>query len=304
MRARRARRLRLSLQLTEEGWSQRRIAAHLGLARATVRGYLVAARRAGLDAALAVALPEAELLSLIEATRRLEPSARPVGENFAEALWELKADPRATLRSVWLHLGVRERWGESLAEFSHRYRAWLARQPELVRLPDRAGQRLVTGVIPVPGTKDRELVLFAAQVGASGLLLLEMGEGLGEDGWRVFVSRVLVRLGGRPLRAVLPAALAGHVFAQRVSGEVLGCQIAPPDPPAERVLLARLEKVRGDSWPAELTGESVPGEGVLRRWEDEVNRPALPGLGQSSRELFERLDRGRLRPLRFGPDSE
>jgi hypothetical protein len=253
---------------------------------------------------LAASLPEAELLSLVEATRRLEPLARPVGEDFADALWELKADPRATLRTVWLHLGVRERSGESLAEFSRRFRAWLARQPELVRLPDRAGQRLVTVLVPVPGAGSRELVVFAAQVGASGLLLLETGEGVGEDSWRHLVRRALVRLGGRPLRVVPPAALAGHLLAQRVSGEVLGCQIAPPDLPAELVLLARLEVVRGGAWPAELAGDSALAEGILRRWEDEVNGSALPGLGRSSRELFERLDRGRLRPLRPAPTPE
>ncbi len=304
MSARRARRLRLTLQFSEEGWSQRRIAAHLGLARATVRGYLNAARRAGLDAARAAALPEAELLSRIEMARRLVPPAPPGGEDFSEALWELKADPRATIRTVWLQLGVRERWGESLAEFSRRYRAWLARQPALVRLPDRAGQRLVTAVIPIEGTGGHEPVVYAAQVGASGLLLLELGDGVGEDRWRLFVRGSLGRLGGRPLRAVLPTAVAGRGSAQRVAGEVLGCLIAPPDPPAEQVLLDRLGTVRGDSWPAEFTDHSAGAEAILRRWEDEVNEAPLPGLGHSSRDLFERLDRGRLRSLHPGSGRE
>ena len=304
MSARRARRLRVTLQLSEEGWSQRRIATHLGLARATIRGYLTAARRVGLDAARAAALPEAELLSRVETARRLDPPSPPGGEDFSEALWELKADPRATIRSVWLQLGVRERWGESLAEFSQRYRAWLALQPELVRLPDRAGQRLVTAVVPVAGSGGRETAVYAAQVGAGGLLLLELGEGVGEDHWRLFVGHSLSRLGGRPLRAVLPTAVAGRGSAQRVAGEVLGCLIAPPDPPAEQVLLDRLGTVRGDSWPAEFTGHRAGAESVLRRWEDEVNETPLPGLGQSSRQLFERLDRGRLRSLNPGADLE
>ncbi len=304
VRARRARRLRLALQLTEEGWSQRRIAAHLGLARATIRGYLTAARRAGLDAARAAALPESELLSLVEMTRRCTPPSHQGSEDFTEALWELKADPRATMWTVWQRLRVRERWGESLAEFSHRYRAWLACQHQLLRLPDRAGQRLVTAVIPVAGTRGHGTAVYAAQVGASGLMLLELGEGVGEERWRLFVYHSLIRLMGRPLRAVLPTAVAGRGSAQRVSGEVLGCLIAPPDPPAEQVLLERLEMVRGDAWPADFTVHGAGAEAILRRWEDELNGAPLPGLGQSSRELFERLDRERLRPLHPGSALE
>ncbi len=162
----------------------------------------------------------------------------------------------------------------------------------------------MTAVIPVPGTGGHETVVYAAQVGASGVVLLELGEGLGEDLWHAFVCTVLRRLGGRPLWAVPPLVLTARGSGQRVIGEVMGCRIGAPDPPAERVLLARLETVRGQTWPAGF-GES-PGrsDALLRSWEDEVNGSPLPGLGQTSRELFERLDRKRLRPLHPGRASE
>ncbi len=248
-------------------------------------------------------MPEAELLALVKRARRVEPPAPPVAEDFAAALWELKADPRASLGTVWLRLGVRERGGPSLAEFSRRYRSWLARQPAVARLPDRAGERLVTSVIPVPSGVGRALAVYAAQVGASGLILLELGEGIGEDRWRVFVRRAIGRLGGRPLRAVVPLAVAGSGWAQRGAGEVMGCQIAPPDSRAEQVLQARLEAVRGQTWPAGFGADRDRSDAILRSWEDEVNGAPLPGLGPSSRELFECLDRKRLRPLPAKPAS-
>ena len=236
--------------------------------------------------------------------RRAARPALPGDLDFAAALWELKADPRATIRTTWLRLGIWERRGESLAEFSRRYREWLTRQPALLRLPDRAGQRLVTAVAPLPGEDGPGPVVYAAQVGASGLLLLELAEVVGEVRWREFVGRVLRRLGGRPLWAVPPLALPARSPGPRVIGEVMGCRIAAPDPPAERVLLARVEAARNGAWPPGLGAASGLAETILRSWEDEVNGAPLPSLGRSSRELFERLDRRCLRPLHPGPASD
>lgn len=320
---------RLSMRKTREilrqkwalGRSHREVAASLGVSVGVVGSAVLRAVRAGLDWEKVAALDEAALEARLYG-RGAKPGAARPEPDYAWIDTE-RRKPGVTLELLHLEYLERHPEGYRYTQFCDLYRRWLKRKRLVMRHVHRAGEKAFTdyaGKRPhlVDGTTG-ELVaveLFVAVLGASNLTYAEATHTQRVADWTASHVRALEYFGGVPA-AIVPDQLKSAVvgacryepvlqrtyedLAEHYGTTILPARPARPrDKPkvevavqiAERWILARLRN------ETHFGLESLNAR--IRELVDELNQRTMRRYGESRRQLFERIERGALRPLPAG----
>lgn len=308
----------LRLSLGEE-FSQRRVAAALGLPRTTVKDYLQRAEAAGLKWPLPEDMDDAALEAQLFSSSATSSQCRPLPD-WDKVHKELKR-PHVTLMLLWLEYKETHPDGYAYSQFAELYRRWKRHIDVVMHHEHRAGEKLFVDfpgdTIAIYDERTGEVAmraeLFVAVLGASSYVYAEALASQKLIHWVTAHVHTFEHLRGCPAIVVPDNLRSGVTKAHRYEPEInatfaemaahYGVAIIParahkPRDKAkaeggvllvERWIIARLRNLRFYSL-AEL---NVAIEHLLA-W---LNDRPFKRLKGSRRSLFEELDRPALRPL-------
>jgi transposase len=305
------------------GLSQRQVARSLSIGLGTVGGYLRRARLAGLSSWEAVeALGEEELES------RLFAAPRP-GRGCPEPAWaEVRQElckKGVTLSLLWQEYKREHPEGYQYSRFCELYGLWKGRQEHPLRQEYKAGERLFVDFsglrVPIyePGGEQvaYEAEIFVACLGASDLIYGCAVRSQQLVDWVECHRRSFEFCGGSPQIVVPDNLKSGVTRPCRYDPEVnrtywdlarhYGVAVIParPGKPQDKAKVEQAVQMVQRWVLAPLRHERFTHVGQLNA----AMKPLLAALndrpmrvlGVSRRALFERVERGQLRPLPDAP---
>ena len=305
------------------GFSERRIAASLGISRTTVAEYLRRAAVVGITWPVPDALDDAALeWRLFSPPFGVHESPRPQPD-WARLHAELRR-PGVTLLLLWEEYCAEQPGGYGYSRFCDLYRDWRAGISPTMRQTHLAGERLFVDFAgqtvpitdPITGTA-RQAQIFVAALGASNYTYAEARWSQGLADWIGCHVNALGFFGGVTGQIVCDNLKAGVTTASRYEPGInrtyqemavhYGTAIVPtrvrkPRDKAkvevavqvvERWVLAKLRHRRFFS-----LGELNAAIGELIA---ELNNRAMRRIGSSRRALFEAIERPALQPLPAEP---
>jgi len=308
-----------------QGFSQRAIAASIGLSTGAVNTYLRRARMAGLGWPLPEAIGDGDLEA------RLYPPPPDVGAqrrplpDWTAVHRELRR-PNVTLSLLWeeYRAGAGRQDGFGYSWFCELYREWAGRLKPTLRQVHTAGERAFvdfagqTMAVIDPETGDiRRAEIFVGVLGASNYIFAEATWTQSLPDWIAAHVNMLAFFGGAPrqivsdnLRAGITRACFYEPLVNRSYADMAahyGTAIVPARPykprdkakvevgvqVVQRWILARLRNRRFFSLN-ELNQ-------AIRELVEKLNNRPMRGWGTTRRALFEQLDRPALLPLPASP---
>jgi transposase len=316
---------RLSMRQTREILRQkfmlsrphRAIARSLGVSSGTVSLALSRARRAEL------AWADVEQMSDEELERQLYPAVILAVERVEpDCAWIHRERHRPGVTLELLHHEYLEQHPNGLryTAFCDRYRTWLRRRGLFMRQVHVAGDKVFVDysgkkphIVDVATGEVVEVELFVAVLGASNYTYAEATESQRGPDWIASHVRALEYFGGVPVATVCDQLKSGVTRACRYEPEAQRTYEELAEHYGTTVLPARPKKPR-DKAKVEV-GVQVAQRWVLARIRNEVfhslaelnarirelladlNNRVMRRYGKSRRELFEALEREKLRPL-------
>ena len=305
--------------------SVRALARALGLSIGAISKYLRAAREAGINAAEAETLSEAELEQRVFAGT---PAAKPARQIPPDCAWihgELKRHRHVTLQLLWEEYAGR--YGSAAyrrSAFCQIYRRWEKRLKRSMRQRHFAGEKLFIDyagrTVPIYGRHGEEVFraqIFVCAMGASGCAYAEATRSQTLPDWLASHVRALEYYGAAPTIFVPDNPRVGVTRADRYEPELqrsyeelaahYHAVVIPARPyrPKDksraelsvllvyRWILARLRHQRFFSLD-ELNA-------AIRPLLAELNERPFQRLPGSRRSVFESLDRPAMRPLPLTP---
>jgi len=314
------RKIREVLRLHHEcGLSKRQIAPVVGIGTTTVFDYLARARQAGLSWPLPAGLGEEELERLL-----FRSPARQAPEQRVQPDWATIHSERrrksVTLRLLWEEYRAATPQGYGYSQFCEVYRRWSERLSPTMRQHHLAGERLFvdfagqTVEVIDPGTGEiTDAQIFIAALGASSYTYAEALASQGLPDWITGHVNAFAYFGGVTAQLVCDNLKAGvttpcrwepglnptyREMAEHYRTAIVPARVRKPRDKAkvevavqvvERWILARLR----DRQFFSLT-ELNQAIGALL---EDLNSRVMRHLGESRRELFERLDKPTLLAL-------
>ncbi|NIN68323.1 MAG: IS21 family transposase [Anaerolineae bacterium] len=303
----------------ECGLSNRAIARSCSISHSTVGEYLRRAQEAGLSWPLPADLGEDRLFEL------LFPKAPQSGSRVIPCPdWSLihteLRKKSVTLRLLWVEYREAHPDGYGYSQFCALYRQWAKRLKPSMRLSHKGGEKVFVDyagqTVPIvdPHTGEvHQAQIFIGVLGASNYTYAEAHESQELSNWIGAHVRMFAFFGGVP-EIVVPDNLKAGVkhpcryepdlnptyqdLAQHYGTAVIPTRVRKPKDKAkaevgvqvvERWILARLRNRTFFSL-ADLNQ-------AIRELLDELNTRLMEHLGNSRRELFERLDQPALKPL-------
>lgn len=305
----------------ECGRSQREIARACGLSAGAVNQVLQRAARAGVGWPLPAELGEEGLQERLYGSpaggRR---DARRDALDFAGMHAQLSRRKSLTLRQLWREYREAEPEGYGYSQFCELYREWKARRSPVMLQEHQAGEKLFVDyagqTVPVrdpESGEERAAQVFVAVLGASSYCYAEASWGQDVESWLGSHVRALEYFGGSPEVLVPDNLRSGVTRASRYEPVVnrsykelarhYGMAVVPARPYrprdkakveagvqlVERSVLEALRERRFES-----LGECNAAIGELL---EEINGRPFQQRAGTRRELFEELDRPRLRAL-------
>lgn len=301
------------------GLSKRQIAPIVGIGTTTVFDYLSRARRAGLSWPLAEGLCDEGLERLLfpaSAGRSTEPRAQPDWPTIHRELRRKSV----TLRLLWEEYRATAPQGYGYSQFCELYRRWTGRLSPTMRQQHVAGERLfvdfagqtVEVVNPLTG-EITDAQIFIAALGASSYTYARAVASQSLPDWISAHVEAFAYFGGVTAQLVCDNLKAGvtkpcrwepalnptyREMAEHYRTAIVPTRVRKPRDKAkveaavlvvERWILARLRNRKFFSL-AELN------RAIAELLED-LNSRVMRHIGESRRELFERLDGPALRAL-------
>lgn len=313
------RKIKEALRLRAEGFSGRRVAQSLTIARATISEYFRRADLAGLSWPLPDDLSDAELEA------RLYPpltgqSARQIPQpDWGYVHAELRRKG-VTLALLWQEYREVHPDGYGYSQYCARYSAWEGKLSPVMRQRHPAGERLfvdyagqtVDVICPETG-EVRTAQIFVAALGASNYTYVEATWTQSLPDWISSHVRAFDFFGGVPAMIVsdnLKSAVIKACFHDPAINRTYGDMAAHYD---TAVVPARPRKPKDkakvetavqlvERWIlARLRNQTFFGldelNAAIRPLRDQLNAKVTRHLGASRRALFEDLDKPALRPL-------
>jgi transposase len=322
---------RLSMRKIEEvlrlkyevGLTHRAIAQSCSISPSTVSEYVTHAKAAGLSWPLPEGLSAEVLEELLYPPRGPASGAKTPQPDWAAVHRELSRKS-VTLSLLWVEYRQDHPQGYSYSQFCYHYRQWAQQLNPMMRQKHKAGEKLFidyagqkASVVDPETGEVWQAEIFVAVLGASNYTYVEAHRSQSLPNWIGAHVRALAFLGGTP-EVLVPDNLKAGVksphryepdinptyqdFAQYYGLAVVPARSRKPKDKAkvevavqvvERWILARLRDQTFFSL-AEL-------KKAIRALLDELNDRPMRHLGQSRRELFERLDQPALSPLPTRP---
>ena len=202
------RKIRQALRLLETGLSYAQVARAAEIGKGTVGKFLMLARAAGVDWAMAQTLSDEELEARLyrpavpRASRQLEP-------DYARIHQELKR-PGVTLQLLWEEYQRGSEQAYKYTSFCVKYRAWAAALKRSMRQTHVAGERLFVDyagqtvpVIDAASAEIRQAQIFVAAMGASNFTYACATATQSAVDWVGSIIAALEFMGGTP-RLIVP----------------------------------------------------------------------------------------------------
>jgi transposase len=313
------RKIREALRLRSDGFSGRRVAQSLSMARATISEYFRRADVEGLSWPLPDALSDADLEQLLFPYSPGEARGSVPQPDWAYVHAELRRKG-VTLSLLWEEYRGVHPDGYGYSRYCELYTRWEGKLSPVMRQRHPAGERLfvdyaghtVDVVCPKTG-EVRTAQIFVATLGASSYTYVETTWTQSLPDWISSHVRAFEFFGGVPAQLVPDNLKAGvtkacfydpainRTYADMASHYDTAIIPARPHKPkdkakvegavllAERWILARLRNQRFFG----LDEVNAAVRPLLEQLNGKVSRH----LGASRQELFERLDRPALKPL-------
>ncbi len=312
------RKIREVLRLTATGWTARKIAPSIGIARSTVADCLRRATAAGVSWPLPEGLGEEEL------ERRLYPPPPPRSEAPPQPDWSAVHSELSrkgvTLLLLWQEYKAQHADGYQYSRFCDLYREWAADLDVVLRLRHEPGDKLfvdyagqTVDIVDRSTGEVRPAQIFVAVLGHSSYTYAEATWSQAASDWLGAHVRTVEFLGGVPA-ACVPDNLKSGVttahrydpdlnpgyqdFAEHYGTTVLPARVRKPRDKAkvesgvllvERWILARLRNHTFFSL-ADLNA-------TIRALIAELNDKPFQKREGSRRSVFESADQPALRPL-------
>ena len=303
------------------GRSQREIGSACGLSVGAVNGLLQRAELAGLGWPLPAGLDADGLHERLygKASGR-RPDARRAALDFGSMHKELSRRKSLTLQQLWREYREAHPDGYGYSQYCELYREWKARRSPVMLQEHKAGEKLFVDyagqTVPVRDAEsgaERAAQVFVAVLGASSYCYAEASWGQDERNWLASHVRALEFFGGCAEILVPDNLKSGVTRASRYEPVLnraykelarhYGMAVVPARPYrpkdkakveagvqlVERRVLEPLRKRRFES----LSECNAAIRGLV----DELNARPFQQRDGTRRELFEELDRPRLRPL-------
>lgn len=317
------RKIKEALRLRAEGFSGRRVAQSLTIARATISEYFRRADLAGLSWPLRDDLSDAELEA-----RLYPPLTGQATRQIPQPDWgyvhsELRRKG-VTLALLWQEYREVYPDGYGYSQYCARYSSWEGKLSPVMRQRHPAGERLfvdyagqtVNVICPETG-KVRTAQIFIAALGASNYTYVEATWTQSLPDWISSHVRAFDFFGGVPAMIVsdnLKPAVIKACFHDPAINRTYGDMAAHYD---TAVVPARPRKPKdkakvetavqlAERWIlARLRNQTFFGldelNGAIRPLRDQLNAKVTRHLGASRCALFEDLDKPALRPLPQAP---
>lgn len=313
------RKIKEALRLRAEGFSGRRVAQSLTIARATISEYFRRADLAGLSWPLPDDLSDAELEARLYPPMA-DQSARQIPQpDWGYAHSELRRKG-VTLALLWQEYREVHPDGYGYSQYCARYSAWEGKLSPVMRQRHPAGERLfvdyagqtVDVICPETG-EVRAAQIFVAALGASNYTYVEASWTQSLPDWISSHVRAFDFFGGVSAMIVsdnLKSAVIKACFHDPAINRTYGDMAAHYD---TTVVPARPRKPKdkakvetavqlAERWIlARLRNQTFFGldelNAAIRPLRDQLNAKVTRHLGTSRRALFEDLDKPALRPL-------
>jgi transposase len=306
-----------------EGKSQSEIALHLGIGKTTVRDYIHRLNKSGLcDWSSIEPLDDSELEQRLGFTAALSPRKDGAMPDCAYLQREM-ARPHVTLSLLWTEYREQSPDGYGYTQFREHYNRWRGKLSVVMRQSHKAGEKTFIdysgdGLILVdPSTGERSKVeLFVACLGASSYTYAEATISQQSADWILSHVRMSEYFGGSSEIWVPDNLRSGVTKADRYepllnesyrecASHYGACVIParagkPKDKAkveaavlvAQRWILARLRDRL-------FTSTQEINEAIMECLEV-LNSRKMRHVNKSRRELFEEIERSRLKPLPAG----
>jgi transposase len=313
--------IRHLLRLHTQGYSKLQIAQQTGIARNTLKKYLVAFKASGLSYEDVNLLSDKELEDLF-----IKPQSKPLTEKlqtlfalFPQMEKELKRKG-VTRHLLWAEYKLNHPGGIGRSQFNHYLAQWRAQVNPVMHIEHKAGDKLYIdfagdklSIVDKQSGEVQQVELFVAILGASQLTYVEAVSSQSKEDLIAACENALHYCGGVPA-AIVPDNLKSAVtksskyeaeinetfadFAQHYSTAVLPARAYRPRDKAlvenaVRIMYTRIyPKVRSEHY---FTLEEL--NAAIHAALESHNNRLLNGRHYSRREQFEEVERATLNPL-------
>ena len=209
--------IRRILQLRQQGYSKRAIAASLALARTTVDHYLTTSEAYFPDMQDALNWQDDQLQRLL--TQPTDPSADRLGDLYQrfETFENQLSQPGMTRFHLWAVYKLACPNGLKYTQFCHRYKQWLRTQHTVMHLDHKAGDKLFVDfagkrltLVDESSGEETPVEFFVAILGCSQLTYAQAVASQRKDDFITALQNALHYLGGVPA-AIVPDNLKAAV---------------------------------------------------------------------------------------------
>jgi transposase len=317
------RNVREVLRLAAGSMSNRLIGASLSVSKTTVRNCLLRAEAAG----LAWPLPDELTDAMLEARLYPPPAATRKGERpqpeWAQVHRELKR-PGVTLQLVWQEYRAQHPDGYGYSRFCELYTRWKGRLSPTMRQTHVAGEKLFVDyagttidIFDAATGEVHACQLFVAALGASSFTYAEATRTQTLVDWIGSHTRAFQFFGGVPGAVVSDNLKSGitkacfyepavnRTYAEMAAHYETAVLPARPRKPRDKAKVEAAVLVATRWIIAKLRNRTfftlTELNEAIRACVDELNNRNSRHLGASRRELFDRLERGALKPLPAEP---
>ncbi|SFE33571.1 IS21 family transposase [Spirosoma endophyticum] len=209
--------IRRILQLRQQGYSKRAIAATLAIARNTVEHYLAIIEAHFADLEQALSWQDEQLHRLF--TYSVDPKADRLGDLYQrfEGFEQQLSKPGVTRFHLWATYKQANPNGVQYTQFCQRYKQWMRTQQTVMHLEHKAGDKLYVdfagkrlSLVDQSSGEEKPVEFFVAILGCSQLTYAQAVASQNKEDFITALQNALHFLGGVPL-AIVPDNLKAAV---------------------------------------------------------------------------------------------
>lgn len=209
--------IRRILQLRQQGYSKRAIAATLAIARNTVEHYLATIEAHFSDLGQALSWQDEQLHRLL--THSVDPKADRLGDLYQrfEGFEQQLSKPGVTRFHLWAAYKQANPNGVQYTQFCQRYKQWMRTQQTVMHLEHKAGDKLYVdfagkrlSLVDQSSGEVKPVEFFVAVLGCSQLTYAQAVASQNKEDFITALQNALHFLGGVPL-AIVPDNLKAAV---------------------------------------------------------------------------------------------